>query len=88
MSCSECRGYSVPYCPVCSDDNEIDIFPLVASIVDKIDSGEITHHDELVDLVHPFSKWHAESEADFDSLNDWIFEELKTNKSYQNLDKD
>ena len=57
MSCSECRGYHVSYCPCCDDSEyflqkcEDDLEPVIAEITEKINSGEIDHSDLLADFA-------------------------------------
>jgi len=77
MSCSECRGYNVSYCPCCSEpppeyEGAINLFE---EIRESVADGSITHSDDIQELLVEFSNDLPEDwQEGFDDL---AWEELK-----------
>jgi len=69
MSCSECRGYGVAYCPCCGKgrsneeclEDRIDFDPIVNSILESLKSDPNILLDDVVDAIGNWAKKYAQS---------------------------
>jgi hypothetical protein len=57
MSCRECSGYQVPYCPVCCKglpapmEDSIDFDPIVKEIISRLTNNPNMLHDDVYEVV-------------------------------------
>ena len=91
MSCQECRGYSVPYCPICfsGQDHVSELpgyFELVDEILAAIKNGHYTTESDVFDKIARFAKENASCQEDDDAIYGAISDEITSSETYQNAD--
>lgn len=92
MSCSECRGYHVSYCPCCDNSGFFEqqmvdsLAEVIEESVKKINSGEVDHTDTLWDFAYPEILKLTSSDGEFDTYLESFKTRISEFECFKNLE--